>query len=364
METASKTKRYQIPDVNDSNGVTIGVDLGDRKSHICVLDKQGEIVNEEAITTSPAAFREYFRKFPSAVVAIEVGMHSRWASHVIRDCGHHAIVANASKVKFIFSNDGKNDRVDARSLARLARVDPRLLFPIHHRSDTAQSALSVIRARDALVRARTRLINCVRGLVKPTGTRLPVSSAECFPARAASRIPPDIRLSTTVMLEQIQSLNEGIAVYDQYIEHLVETQFPKAKLLQQIPGVGALTSLAFILTLDDPARFSKSRQVGCYLGLRPRQDQSGNSNPQLGITKGGDEFLRRLLINAAHYMLGQFGPDSDLRRWGLKISARGGRRAKKRAVAAVARKLAVLLHHLWITGEVYEPLHNNRQEAA
>ena len=250
------------------------------------------------------------------------------------------------------------------SLARLARVDRELLFPIQHRSEGAQSALSTIRARDALVRARTRLINCVRGLVKPTGCRLPAASAECFPDRMTTRIPPDLRLSTALMLEQIQSLNEAIAVYDQYIEHLVATRYQNARLLQQIPGIGSLTALSFILTLDDPARFPKSRQVGCYLGLRPRQDQSGNSNPQLGITKGGDEFLRRLLVNAAHYILGRFGPDTDLRRWGLKIAARGGRRAKKRAVAAVARKLAVLLHHLWVTGEVYEPLHNSREQAA
>jgi transposase len=267
------------------------------------------------------------------------------------------MVAKPIKVKFIFANMGKNDRVDARSLARLARVDRHLLFPIHHRSNDAQFALSVLRARDALIRARTRLINCVRGLVKPTGARLCAVSAEGFPFRVAKQIPAKLQLSTALTLEQIQSLTDSIAVYDQYIEHLVETQYPEAKVLQQIPGVGALTSLAFILTLDEPARFPKSRQVGCYLGLRPRQDQSGDSNPQLGITKGGDEFLRRLLVNAAHYILGHFGPDSDLRRWGLAIAARGGKRAKKRAVAAVARKLAVLLHHLWVTGEVYEPFH-------
>jgi len=328
-----------------------------------MVDSQGEIMKEEAITTSPIGFRDYFSSLAPAIVAIEVGPHSRWASQVIRECGHDTIVANASKVKLIFANDGKNDRVDSRSLARLARVDRCLLFPIHHRSNEAQSALSVLRARDALVRARTRLINCVRGLVKPTGIHLSAVSAECFPIRVASRIPTDLHLSTALALEQIQSLSDTIAVYDQYIEHLVETRYPKAKLLQQIPGIGALTALAYILTLDDPARFPKSRQVGCFLGLRPRQDQSGDYNAQLGITKGGDEFLRRLLVNAAHYILGHFGPDSDLRRWGLAIAARGGKRAKKRAVAAVARKLAVLLHHLWVTGEVYEPLHNSGRAA-
>jgi transposase len=365
MSDQSRTKRRKSSSADAVHEtVTVGVDLGDRKCHICIVDAKGEIVKEEAITTSPPAFKEYFKKLPtSTVVAIEVGPHSRWVSQVISECGHDAIVANASKVKFIFANNGKNDRVDARSLARLARVDRHLLFPIHHRSNNTQFALSVLRARDALVRARTRLINCVRGLVKPTGVHLPAASADCFPVRAAKQIPVELQFSTALTLEQIQALTDSIAVYDQYIEHLVETEYPKAKLLQQIPGVGALTSLAFILTLDDPARFPKSRQVGCYLGLRPRQNQSGDSNPQLGITKGGDEFLRRLLVNAAHYILGHFGPDSDLRRWGLAIAARGGKRAKKRAVAAVARKLAVLLHHLWVTADVYEPFHNTGKAA-
>ena len=274
MSDQSRTKRRKSSRANAvRETITVGVDLGDRKCHICIVDGEGEIVKEEAITTSPAAFKDYFKKLPMpTVVAIEVGPHSRWVSQVISECGHDAIVANATKVKFIFANNGKNDRVDARSLARLARVDRHLLFPIHHRSNSAQFALSVLRARDALVRARTRLINCIRGLVKPTGVRLGPASADCFPLRAAKQIPAELQFSTALTLEQIQSLTDSIAVYDEYIEHLVDTQYPKAKLLQQIPGVGALTSLAFILTLDDPARFPKSRQVGCYLGLRPRQD--------------------------------------------------------------------------------------------
>jgi transposase len=349
---------------NSGHGFTIGIDLGDRRSHICILDRIGEVIREEDISTSPRSFEAYFQAIPQAVIALEVGMHSRWASRVIRECGHEVIVANPAKVKLIFSNDQKNDRVDSRSLARLARVDRRLLCPIQHRSENAQAALSVLRARDSLVRARTRIINCVRGLVKPTGVRLPASNAEGFCARVNDHIPATLRPAVALLLEQIQALSDTIAVYDQYVEHLVATGFPQARLLQQIAGVGALTALAFVLTLDDPSRFSRSRQVGCYLGLRPRQDQSGERDPQLGISKGGDEFLRRLLVNAAHYILGHFGPDCDLRRWGLKIAERGGRKAKKRAVAAVARKLSVLLHHLWITGEVYEPFYKSRAKAA
>jgi len=344
--------------------LTIGIDLGDRRSHICVIDGAGETVREEDISTGPHSFEVYFKTMPRAVVALEVGMHSRWASRVLQECGPDVIVANPAKVKLISSNDRKNDRVDARSLARLARVDRRLLFPIRHRSEDAQAALSVLRARDSLVRARTRIINCVRGLVKPTGVRLPASNAEGFCSRVNEHIPTTLRPAVALVLEEIQELTDKIAVYDQYVDHLVATRFLHARLLQQVPGVGSLTALAFVLTPDDPWRFPKSRQVGCYLGLRPRQDQSGDRDPQLGISKGGDEFLRRLLVNAAHYILGHFGPDCDLRRWGMKIAERGGRKAKKRAVAAVARKLSVLLHRLWVTGEVYDPFYRSRGVAA
>ena len=365
MKKSNRIKAVSQAEINDADeSLTIGIDLGDRRSHICVLNRTGEILREEDISTSPHSFENHFKTVPSALVAMEVGMHSRWASRVLHECGHEVIVANASKVKLIFSNDQKNDRVDARSLARLARVDRRLLCPIRHRSEDAQAALSILRARDSLVRARTRIINCVRGLVKPTGVRLPASNAEGFSSRVNEYIPTTLRPAVALLLEEIQVLSDTIGVYDQYVEHLVATRFQHARLLQQIPGVGSLTALAFVLTVDDPWRFSKSRQVGCYLGLRPRQDQSGERDLQLGISKGGDEFLRRLLVNAAHYILGHFGPDSDLRRWGLKIAERGGRKAKKRAVAAVARKLSVLLHRLWVTGEVYDPFYKSRAVAA
>lgn len=204
MDEVIRTNACCSSDVDgQKQKITIGIDLGDRKSHVCVLDLNGEIVNQEIIRTSPTSFRDHFGAISSAVVALEVGIHSRWAIRVIADCGHEVIVANACKVKFIFSNDGKNDRVDARSLARLARVDRKLLFPIRHRSEDAQAALSVLRARDAVVRARTRLINCVRGLVKPTGVRLRASYAEAFPARVVDQIPEGLRTAVALVLEQI-----------------------------------------------------------------------------------------------------------------------------------------------------------------
>jgi transposase len=139
---------------------------------------------------------------------------------------------------------------------------------------------------------------------------------------------------------------------------------PEVALLRQVKGVGPLISLTFVLTLDDPQRFRRSRDVGCFLGLRPGRRNSGRSEPQLHISKEGDRYLRTLLVQGAHYILGPLGEDSDLRRWGLKLAQRGGKNAKKRAVVALARKLAVLLHKLWVSGEVYEPLRNNRKLVA
>jgi transposase len=340
---------------------TIGVDLGDKRSHLCVLDAEGQIANECTITTSPAAFRKHFLSAPSALVVLEVGQHSRWASNLLAGLGHEVLVANAGRVSLIHQSDRKNDRLDARNLAKLARVDPSLLSPITHRDGSAQASLSVIRARDVLVRARTALINCVRGLVKPTGLQLPSCASAYFVKKVGGLIPEALLSAITPLLEQLDSLSNAIFEYDEKIAEIARTERPETARLEQVTEVGTLTALAFVLTISDPHRFPKSRQVGSYFGLRPRQDQSGERSPQLGISKAGDHYLRRLLVGSAQYILGRFGPDTDLRRWGLKLAERGGKSAKKRAVVAVARKLAVLLHRLWITGAVYEALRNTQK---
>ncbi len=160
------------------------------------------------------------------------------------------------------------------------------------------------------------------------------------------------------MVKEIESLTEKIHESDVKIEQIARTEYPETVLLKQVKGVGTVIALTFILTVEDRERFQKSRDVGCYLGLRPRRGESGESQPQLRITKEGDIYLGKLLVQGAHYVLGYRGPDTDLKRWGQKLAARGGRNAKKRAIVAVARKLAILLHRLWVTAEVYEPLRN------
>ena len=299
-----------------------------------------------------------FSALPKTRIALEVGTHSAWVTELLTECGHEVVVANPRRTESISKNRRKNDRVDARTLARLVRADPELLYPIRHRGPQARRDLMWLRAPHALVEARTGLINSVRGLVKSMGARMPECSAESF-AQHGDAIPENLRATLKPLRQQVAALTARIRQYDGQIEIMAQKRYPHSGLLRQVKGVGALTAVAYMLTLEDPARFEKSREVGPYLGLVPRQDDSGDSSPPLGITKTGDTMLRRLLVGSAHYILGPFGEDCDLRRWGLKLAARGGKNAKKRAVVAVARKLAVLLHSLWVTGEVYEPLRHN-----
>lgn len=282
-------------------------------------------------------------------------------SHLLRELGHDVLVANARKLRAIYHNPRKGDRVDAETLARLARLDPELLSPIHHRSPKAQAHLAVIRSRDALVRARTLLINHVRGIAKCSGDRLPSCSADCFAGKVASAVPEPLLPALLPVLDTIASLSDQIRAYDRQIASLCQENYPETRHLQGIAGVGPLTSLAFVLTLENPQRFARSRQVGPALGLVPKRDQSGDRDPQLRITKTGDSYLRRLLVGSAQYILGPFGPDCHLRRWGLKLAERGGKNAKRRAIVAVARKLAILLHHLWTNGVIYDLLYQAKE---
>jgi transposase len=273
-------------------------------------------------------------------------------------------VAHARNVRLIGESSRKDDQFDARTLARLARIDPGLLGPVRHRSAKAQIHLTVIRARAVLVSSRTALVNAARGLTKSYGQRLRKCGTEQINRESTNGISEELRDVLEPLLREIESLNERIAEYDRRIEHIAKEVYPHVAVLKQIKGVGPLIALTFILTLDDPNRFRRSRDVGCFLGLRPGRRNSGMSEPQLHISKEGDRYLRTLLVQGAHYILGPFGQDSDLRRWGLRLAERGGKNAKKRAVVAVARKLAVLLHKLWVSGEVYEPLRNSRRAVA
>src|SRR6202161_514889 len=341
--------------------LTIGVDLGDRWSFYCVLEEAGKIILEQKVATTPEAMKQTFGKIPRSLIALETGTHSPWASRLLTELGHEVLVAHAQKVELITKSNRKDNRHDARTLARLARIDPELLGPVRHRSAKAQIHLTVIRARAELVSARTALVNAARGLVKSYGQRLPKCGTYQVNEKLAEGVSAQLRDVVVPLLREVESLNERIQEYEVRMEKIAKESYPHVSLLKQVKGVGTQIALTYVLTLEDPHRFPKSREVGCFLGLRPGRRNSGESQPQMHISKEGDRYLRTLLVQGAHYILGPFGADSDLRRWGLKLAARGGKNAKKRAVVAVARKLAVLLHRLWVTGEVYEPLRNSHK---
>jgi transposase len=346
--------------------MTVGIDLGDKYSFLCLLDTEsGEVIEEGRLRTTPEALRRRFSSEQQPLrIAIEAGTHSPWVSRVLeQECGHEVLVANPRKTRLIYSNKRKTDEIDAQNLARLARLDPKLLYPLKHRAEHSQAHLAIIRSREALVGCRTQLVNHVRGAVKSFGHRLPKCPARSFHKKASEHIPETIRPALGPILEQIGSLTERIREYDRQLETICQEHYPETELLRQVEGVGALTALTFVLTLEDPYRFEKSRTVGAYLGLVPARDQSGDRDPQKHISKEGDEMLRKLLVGSAHYILGPFGSDSDLRRHGEKIASRGGKNAKKRAAVAVARKLSVLLHRLWVTAEIYDPLYNAKRRA-
>ena len=358
MKKVSTVAAKQSSDFSNQR-LTIGLDLGDRSSHYCVLEEAGRILLESKVSTSPNAMRTVFGAMARSRIALEIGTHSPWISRLLSELGHEVIVANARKVRLIGESRKKDDRLDAQTLARLARIDPELLYPVKHRSAQAQADLMMIRARAGLVRARTGLVNTARGLAKSYGQRLRGCNVRNMNPEKAEGLSPELQVALEPLLNAIESLSERIAEYNEQIETLAERSYPQVALLKQIKGVGTLIALTYLLTLEDAHRFGKSRDVGCYLGLQPGRRNSGQSEPQMHISKEGDPYLRTLLVQGAQHILGPFGPDCDLRRWGLKLAERGGRNSKKRAIVATARKLAVLLHHLWVSGEVYEPLHNS-----
>lgn len=338
---------------------TIGMDLGDRKNQICILDEHGEIIKTASIGNTRTGIDRFFRKYAGALVAIETGTHSPWISRKLKELGCEVLVGNTRKLRAIWDTDHKTDVRDAEMLARIARLDPKLLYPVDHRSEQAQVDLEVIKARTVLKRSRVELVNHIRCIVKSLGYRLPSCGPAAFHYKGWDHLPDQLREVMLPLFQCLEGITESIKDYDRRISELSKTAYPETDKLRQIRGVGPVTALAYVLTLEDPARFKKSRSVGPYLGLVPKRDQSGDMDKQLHITKAGDRELRCLLVNCAQYIMGPFGEDCELRRFGESIAERGGKNARRRAVVAVARKLAVLLHALWKSENEYEAFYGH-----
>jgi transposase len=340
---------------------TIGLDLGDKRHALCVLNRRGEVIDERSITNHRESLRRLAKKYPGARLALEVGSHSPWISRFLRDLGLEVIVANPRKLRAIYQSDRKSDERDARMLARLARVDPALLHPIKHGSEQAQRDLLQVKLRDNLVRQRVDVISAVRFTLKSLGVRLPSPNTACFAKRARTVLgKEDANLLAMIepSLAVLDIMTHKIRELDRAIEQLCEERYPQTKVLREIRGVGPITALCFVLVVEDPERFGTARAVGGYLGLVPKRDQSGEVDKRLGISKAGNAYLRRLLVSAAQYILGPFGPECDLKAHGLQLAERGGRGAKNKAAVATARKLAVVMLTLWQQKRSYEPFHH------
>ncbi len=348
--------------MNDT--ITIGMDLGDKYHIAVVFDADGNELDIVKVINTKTQISHYFKRYQGSTVAMEAGTHSPWISRLLEQMGCNVYVGNPRKLRFIWDSQDKSDERDARMLGMVCRIEPRLLSALRHRSRQAHADLVIIKSRDMLVKTRTKLINHARGVVKANGERLPSCSTDAFARRCAAQVPADLWPALEPIFDTIAQLGVQIRDLDAKINQMCQQQYPETQHLLQVSGVGPVTALAYVLTVEDPARFSKSRQLGPFLGLTPRRDQSGKTDKQLRISKAGNKYLRQLLVGSAHYILGPFGPDSHLRSHGMAICARGGKNAKKRAAVAVARKLSVLLHRLWVSEQAYEPFYGTGQQRA
>lgn len=343
---------------------TIGIDLSARKSAYAVMEPDGSRSEEGSFAMDRSSVEGFFRRNPRSRVVLEACTSARWVVEVAEELGHEVVVANPRTFKPISQSVRKSDRNDARLLADFGQVRPHVLGPVVLRNGNVQAARTVLVARDTLVSCRTAMINCVRSTLRDSGLALPDCAAERFHVRVRELIPQKHHEAIMPILKALEAQSASIAEHEATIAKLIREQFPETKVLQQVAGVGPITSLGFVVTIGDPNRFPRSRDVGSYFGLTPRSYASGAKTPELSISKSGDRFMRRLLVGSASYILRKGSPDTDLKRWGEAIRARGGKTAKAKSRTAVARKLAVLLHRLWVTGEAYRPLREEQSQAA
>ncbi len=341
--------------------VVMALDLSRRTFHaLGIVRETGEVAEDGSHRLDGAAFDRLLQRHPQRpLIVIEAGGNSAWVQREFEARGCRVWVVASTTLAHSFRGRRKDDRRDARQLVSLALADPQSLRLVRHRGEEAETRLATLKARDCLVRMRTMGVNHVRSALAQSGVSAPRCSTSALPARVEillEDLPSPLRDALDPVLLHLGVLSTDIRSLDRTIEKLCTERYPVTARLRQVKGVGPLVALAFVLTIDDPARFPRSRDVGAYLGLVPRRCQSGDHDPQLGIDKCGNAFLRKLLVQSAHYILGPFGPDTDLRRWGLSRAQRGGSCSRKRALVAVARKLAVLLHALWTSGAPYEPL--------
>jgi transposase len=258
-ENLGASAHCELPCRQSRVEITIGLDLGDIWSHYCTLNQEGEVVDRGRFRTTSKAIEKWFTDVASARVAMEAGTHSIWISEQLQELGHEVIVANVRELRAISHRDRKSDQADAEKLARYARLDPQILRPIAHRTVEQQEALTLIRARDLMVRLRTAAVNAVRGLTKSCGHRRPASSTRCFAKRSLAVMPPGLAQALGPGLKQVAEMTLQIKQYDRQIREPGRAKYPETQALLKVHGVGHITALTFVLTLG--ARSDLGRAV-------------------------------------------------------------------------------------------------------
>ena len=338
-----------------SNYITIGMDLGNRKHTVCALDQTGNVLWRKDVANTPEALKPFFEENAGATVAMETGLCCRWVSALAKSCGCDALVGNARKLAAIWQSKRKNDENDALLIAELARASRRLFHPVELRDDKRHEMVQVIELREVAVSQRTQAVNSVRGLCKAHGVFIPKCDASCFHRVAKDAIPAGMAWKFKPMLRHLKELALTIGRYDDMLEEYAQEHFgDEVGLLRTVPGVGPVTSCAFVAHIADPKRFGRARDAGAYFGLTPGQDQSGDRDAPKRITKTGSASVRRLLVTAANYILRESSADTALKRHGERICARGGKVARRKAKTAVARKLAVIMLAMLKSGKPYD----------
>jgi transposase len=268
--------------------ITVGLDVGDKRTHFEVVDGARLTVRSGSFATSRAELEKAVEPFPGAKVVLEAGSQSPWMSRVLRGQGYDVLVADPRRVELISKDPRKSDRRDASMLARMGAAMPELLGSVHHRGEQAHAHLAIVRARDLLVRMRARAVQQVRGICRSFGLRLPSATASGFSSKIEHVLPELLKPALVPLLEMANDLTRRIRAFDKLLAQIAKQHYPEVKHLQQVDGVGPIISVAFVLSIEDPKRFRSSRKVGSWIGLCPRSHASGDSNPQLNISKAGD----------------------------------------------------------------------------
>jgi len=338
----------------------IGLDLSDKTSDFCVIDADGKVIERGKIKNRAKDMALFAGRFAGAQLALECGSQA-WIPEVLAEHGLDVTVCDPGCLSDLLRLGRKNDRNDAEALARRLRADPEMLRPVTPKSPEQRLELSVVRMRETMVNARVALVQLARAKAKEFGVLLAACETDQM-SQELEMVDGPLGEVLGYLKPTLDAITATIEELDQKIEEMA-VKHQGTKRMTQVNGVGNLTALTLCLVLGEAGRFLKSRDVGAYLGLVPRQMQSGLSSPNLGISRRGDRYMRVLLVQCAHVILQDRAKDSDLKRYGARVMARNGGNRKKAAVA-VARKLAVLLHRLWVSGEKYEPLRNTLKNAA